>query len=828
MITEKTILALFIQLNKTNIKYCVLRNYQSLPFYVNHDIDIFIIEENFSKIKNILVHIKKKFGWLNLYFSHVFPSLISCILFGNLEERNAILHVDFFKSISWHGIDLIQPKEIINNRTFFNDFYIINHTHSSIQQFIQPLLNEGKVREKYKDFIFEKVSSNIDVFKYYLSIIVGPKLTDYIAEKIIHKNFGFSRSDVLKIKKTILFNHLKRNPSYLLVLFQLATRKLKTMLIPTGLFLVFLGPDGSGKGTIIKKFLPYCRKIYIKTKGIHWRPGILPPLSIVFKTRLNTIERVENPHSEEHRKNSSIISFFRWWYYTIDFVIGYYIKILPWKIRETCIIFDRYYYDFLIDPIRYGFNLPRWLFESILSFIPKPDLTIYLDNEPGELYKRKQELPVEELRRQVKEWREVIPSLPNARIVTTDKPLEDVVNEVTRLVLERRAEITRKMLKIDPHESFYLLKSAITDYIAFPSKKNCRWIIPMDPLLAKKSWDLYLPYSLTGRTFKSVMKFLSARGFLKLFKLNKLNLELSDESDALRKCIFNVFKRDDFALALSTGTPGPFRKITAMVISSDGRVLGFAKIGETPLAIERIKNEAKILKLLGNSFQLSGIRSQVSEISFPECLYDGEIGSAYVMIQTPPPFEGESGDSKFNQDYAKVLNILIKNTMVRKKFKDSDFYKNLKQGIEAYPLSYRDILKEGLDYLEKLIGDKEITFGLSHGDFAPWNMLWNHGKVFLFDWESTCLNAPAGIDLMHFLFQTGFLLKKLTGQKLLDFCMGAKSYRLLLNGIKDHIMDSKSLLLIYLIKMAIDEDKPQQLSKSALERRKLIKLLVSI
>ncbi|NWF75572.1 MAG: hypothetical protein HXY53_03200 [Nitrospirae bacterium] len=68
---------------------------------------------------------------------------------------------------------------------------------------------------------------------------------------------------------------------------------------------------------------------------------------------------------------------------------------------------------------------------------------------------------------------------------------------------------------------------------------------------------------------------------------------LRQSSLTLKKIISGVIKKDDIAIALSTGTPGPFRKITAMIMDSRGNVLGFAKIGETPLAIERIKNEAK-------------------------------------------------------------------------------------------------------------------------------------------------------------------------------------------------------------------------------------------
>ncbi len=287
----------------------------------------------------------------------------------------------------------------------------------------------------------------------------------------------------------------------------------------------------------------------------------------------------------------------------------------------------------------------------------------------------------------------------------------------------------------------------------------------------------------------------------------------------IKETITNIFHHDNLSLALSTGTPGPFRKITAMIMDSGGNVLGFAKIGETPLVIERIKNEAKILKLLVNSYKLLESRGQVIGVRHPECLYEGTVGKAYLMIQTPPPFDGKSGGSKFNADYAEVLNVLIKNTMVKRKFIDSEFYKNLKVGIETYPLSYRDILIEGFQYLEELIGDKEIIFALSHGDFTPWNMVWSKDKkeVFIYDWESACFETPAGLDLIHFLYQTGFLLKKLRGDELLRYITGNPFLPIV------SLLSPEILILFYLLNMAVTEDHPQQLNGTAVERRRMIK-----
>lgn len=292
-------------------------------------------------------------------------------------------------------------------------------------------------------------------------------------------------------------------------------------------------------------------------------------------------------------------------------------------------------------------------------------------------------------------------------------------------------------------------------------------------------------------------------------------------SQQLKEILTNIFHQDNLSLALSTGTPSPFRKITAMIMDLNGEVLGYAKIGETPLAIGRIKNEAKILKLLVNGYQLTGDRGQGVKIRFPECLYEGEIGNCYMLIQSPPPFDGKNGNKYFNEEYKNILETLINNTSISKKFNESDFYKRLQEGIENYPLTYKGFLQNGLNYLEETLGDKEIIFALSHGDFAPWNMLWSKDKkeVFLYDWESATFEAPAGIDLIHFLFQTGFLLKNLRGEKLFQYIIQSPFFSVF-------SLHPDILILFYSLYMAITEDQPQQLNAAAVERRKLIKMVI--
>ena len=448
----------------------------------------------------------------------------------------------------------------------------------------------------------------------------------------------------------------------------------------------------------------------------------------------------------------------------------------------------------------------------------KPDLTLYLDNTPERLRERKQELPVAELKRQVEAWRDFIPSLPNAQIVTTDKPLKQVAENVAHLILHKRAEMTEKVLKVNPSAAKYLWDGDCT-YIVLPNKKHCRWILPTSRNAFRQSWSLYQPHSFKGKIYK---RFLQINGFLLprpkiIIRKDELNSKVSDE---LRDTLAKIIKKEEIIMAIANGTPSPYRKINGLVMSSEGEPLSFIKIGETELARERVIKEAEILKKIE--------KINFGEVHIPQCLYSGKLGNSHVLIQTIPPFKGKKGIVQLDDKYTNILRILADKTAKMVPFHSSSFVKSLKESILNYSLSYRELLKKAYETLLKDSGDRKISMGLAHGDFAPWNMLWNDKEVFIYDWESSCEQAPVGIDLIHFLFQVGFLLKNLRGDKLLSYInkKSEEPYKKLslIFGIK--LLEKKTLILAYLLHMAVIEDTPQQLSRAAVERRNLIKLIV--
>ncbi len=217
-------------------------------------------------------------------------------------------------------------------------------------------------------------------------------------------------------------------------------RKIRRLLRPSGFFVVFMGPDGSGKSTIAEGVLDACHDGYRKTVHFHWRPELLPRPG---GKRPSIDDNGGVPIPALKSKYGFFMSLLRFSYYYMDFILGYWVKLYPNKAATSLIVGERYYYDILVHPERYGFDLPKWLYRVLIHFIPRPDMIILLSNEPEVIAARKDELPVEEIRRQLHEYRSVIKVTGHSYEISTEGTIDEVVQRVSMTIIDQTSEKNR-------------------------------------------------------------------------------------------------------------------------------------------------------------------------------------------------------------------------------------------------------------------------------------------------------------------------------------------------------------------------------------------------
>ncbi len=403
------------------------------------DVDIVFDESPTKTLSSILYEMQRKGAFRIVQCLHYDVS--ECyyyILSINDEERISFLHLDcMYDPAGINGYFFPAPELLVNLR---KDNEV--PSPSIAAEFLYLVIKKarkGKLDRATKSdietlFSFDR-SACLGLLAKYLDPEAVAKIVAYIengtmdepgALEEIHRQWqqhGPARKTSIRIRR----------------LAHDVIRKIHRIIKPSGIFIVFLGPDGSGKSTIAEGVLAKSYDGFRKTFHFHWRPELLPRPGGKHKSS----DHDGAPEPALESKYGLFMSLIRFSYYYGDFILGYWIRIYPRKAATSLVIGERYYYDILVHPERYGFSLPAWVYRVLIYFVPKPDMTILLSNEAEVIAERKDELPVEEIRRQLNAYREVIRLAGNGIEIRTEGSIDDVVQNVSQTVLNKTADKNR-------------------------------------------------------------------------------------------------------------------------------------------------------------------------------------------------------------------------------------------------------------------------------------------------------------------------------------------------------------------------------------------------
>ncbi len=195
--------------------------------------------------------------------------------------------------------------------------------------------------------------------------------------------------------------------------------------VSPGLWISFFGPDGVGKSAVIEEVKELLGSSFSGVRQFHFRP--------MSGGRERNRAPVTDPHGQVPR--GLFISLAKLLYWLLDCWYGYFAEIRPALRSSGLVIFDRYYPDILVDPLRY--RLPegyRSFARFLASLAPRPDLCVLLDAPAEVVQRRKQEVSPAESQRQRLAYLAMLQSLPNKLVVSADCPVSEVARQVNTAV----------------------------------------------------------------------------------------------------------------------------------------------------------------------------------------------------------------------------------------------------------------------------------------------------------------------------------------------------------------------------------------------------------
>jgi len=272
-------------------------------------------------------------------------------------------------------------------------------------------------------------------------------------------------------------------------------------------------------------------------------------------------------------------------------------------------------------------------------------------------------------------------------------------------------------------------------YRAFPNLSRPRWVLPAAPLLFRASLNLIVPYTLPGRAAKRLI----AAG---VYKGSRLALD-TDDLRGLERALAQRLDREDVRLAFYTGGHGPYRKTTALVLTTDGASVAYAKIALHEAAREALRREHDTLLRLA---RISALKHRV-----PAVIALFNLADRLVLATTIGP--PDRGPNRPGPEHERFLHDLHQAFAEFGRFENSEAWTRMATLAErlepALDTPTRERIRLALHHLHGGLGPTRVPLTLGHRDFCPWNTRLSRHGMFVFDWETAALVLPLH-DAFHF------------------------------------------------------------------------------
>jgi len=376
-----------IRLLNEQADYAVLRNFEGLPDNnKSRDIDIIITRESLKAVTPELLRLIEDNGWKIVTYLNS-DRLITYVLAVGDEGHWELVQWDFFVNTSVWGILLMDAEEFLRHKEFNGFLYYVGAGCQFLDKYLYNRAVGSAYPEKYANtrrqvedlpMVKEKLQQLFSISSAQEGDRVKGRGLLWRAVKwnIGHRPWGLTVG-VCQFLYSFIRNYVRSN---------------------TGFSIGFTGPDGSGKTTVIDLMIEELGAVFRTAHAYyHFRPNLFGNISDVAHNA-GLKKEVDKNYDQPHRgsKTGKVSSLLRLGYYTVDYILGYFLKVKTYTRITRLVVFDRYFTDIICDSRRSRIYLsPKFLYGFGLLFIPSLDYNILLTADTETILARKGELDKE-------------------------------------------------------------------------------------------------------------------------------------------------------------------------------------------------------------------------------------------------------------------------------------------------------------------------------------------------------------------------------------------------------------------------------------------------
>lgn len=414
------------------LPYCILAGYDHYPEHIASDVDFMIPASWTGRLPAIIAGIAADTN-AHLVQALAHETTATYYVLARLSGASiTYLHPDSSSDYRRSGRQWLSAESVLANRRRHPQGFWVPSAADAFAYYLIKKIDKGALNAEQAAELTARYAEDPEGCTERLYALLPPAEAGLIHNAVVRSS-TFSEPVWNNIKRNLpqLQQALHMNapatpwPERVLQALQSVQRIVMRCLQPTGLHIVFLGPDGSGKSSVIAAVSQELAQAFRRTEYRHLRPG---------RQKATGSQPVIDPHGQPPRGQWGSIA--KLLYFWASYAIGSVLWIYPRYLCSTLIIFDRYYQDLLADPARYRYSASLKLASQLGRLLPQPDLVFILDAPAEVLQARKQEVSPEESARQREAYQTLTAEFRRVHVIDAAQPLDQVVGDILAHTLD--------------------------------------------------------------------------------------------------------------------------------------------------------------------------------------------------------------------------------------------------------------------------------------------------------------------------------------------------------------------------------------------------------